>query len=211
MSLVEDDTLMRSMLCEIIGAQQGMRVAASVATVREAKELIVPGSTDVVLMDIELEDGNGVALSVQLQRRDPRLRILLLSSHNVITLVRSMQGAVPTPWSYLSKKSSLTAEILIRALAATARGQVVLDPELTRASIPRHGTELAGLTDPQLDVLRLVAQGFSNSAVARLLALSPKTVESHLTAIYRALGLDGDETNNRVSAVLTFLQQSTRP
>lgn len=211
MSLVEDDALMRSMLCDLIGVQHGMRVVASVATVREAKESITPGSADVVLMDIELEDGNGVALAVQLQRRDPRLRILLLSSHNVITLVRSMQGAVPTPWSYLSKKSSLTAGILLRAISATARGQVVLDPELTRASIPRQGTALATLTDPQLDVLRLVAQGFSNTAVARLLALSPKTVESHLTTIYRVLGLDSDETNSRVSAVLAFLQQSTRP
>jgi DNA-binding NarL/FixJ family response regulator len=125
-------------------------------------------------------------------------------------LVLSVRSQVSRPWSYLSKRSSLDRETLVRAVVATAWGHVVLDPTLMRRSRPTDDSRLSGLTEAQMGVLRLVAEGFSNHAVADLLGLSTRSVENHLVAIYKQLGVGAGDTNPRVSAVLTFLQQSSR-
>jgi DNA-binding NarL/FixJ family response regulator len=98
----------------------------------------------------------------------------------------------------------------VQAVVATAQGRVVLDPELVAQSQPRAGTDVAELTAAQLQVLRLVADGLSNQAVAERLKISPRSVESHLLAIYRRFGIEGGEANRRVAAVLRFLRETGR-
>lgn len=208
--IVEDEALMRSVLADILAAEPNVTVVHVADGFEQGRELITPGSVDIVVVDVDLGDGNGVALSVQLQRADPRLSVLLLSSHDVMDLVLSVRSQVARPWSYLSKRTSLDRTTLVRAVVATARGQVVLDPSLMRRSRPAVDTRLSGLTESQMAVLRLVAEGFSNQAAAELLGISPRSVENHLVAIYRQLGVSSGESNPRVSAVLAFLQQSSR-
>jgi DNA-binding NarL/FixJ family response regulator len=208
--IVEDESLMRSVLHDILGSEPRIEVVHAASGFEDARAAIVPGSVDVVVADVDLGDGNGVALAVMLQRADPRLSVLLLSGHDVMDLVLSVRAQVPRPWSYLSKRSSLDRETLVRAVVATARGHVVLDPTLMRRSRPAVDSGLSGLTEAQLTVLRLVSEGFSNHAVAELLGLSTRSVENHLVAIYKQLGVGAGDTNPRVSAVLTFLQQSSR-
>ncbi len=208
--IVEDEALVRTVLAGILDAEPGISVVHVASGYEEARELIAPQSIDVALVDVDLGEGNGVALSVILQRADPRLGIVLLSAHDVMDLVVSVQHQVPRPWSYLSKRSALSKDLLVRALAATARGQVVLDPTLAKRAAPQDDTPLAALTESQISVLRLVAQGFSNAAVAGLLGLSPRSVESHLLGIYKMLGIASGDTNPRVTAVLAFLQQTSR-
>jgi DNA-binding NarL/FixJ family response regulator len=147
---------------------------------------------------------------VQLQRANPRLGVLLLSSHDVMDLVLSVRTRGSRPWSYLSKRSSLDRETLIRAVVATGQGQVVLDPSLVRRSEPTQDSPLGSLTEAQLGVLRLTSEGFSNQTIGELLGVSSRSVENHLSAIYRQLGVSATETNPRVTAVLAFLQQSSR-
>jgi DNA-binding NarL/FixJ family response regulator len=169
-----------------------------------------PGSIDLVLMDVALGEGNGVALGVSMQRAYPDLVVMLLSSHDVMDLVLSIRGNVPHPWSYLSKRSSVTRDVLFRAIEAAASGEVILDPELTERSTPRAGTPVSQLSNAQMQVLRLVAQGFSNATAAELLGLSRRSVENHLQAIYRLLGITSHDASPRVAAVLQFLQQTSR-
>jgi DNA-binding NarL/FixJ family response regulator len=209
-AIVEDESLMRSVLTDILGSDPGIQVVHAVEGFESARASIAPGSIDLVLADVDLGDGNGVALAVQLQRADPRLGVLLLSSHDVMDLVLSVRTRGSRPWSYLSKRSSLDRETLLRAVVATGQGQVVLDPNLVRRSEPTQDSPLASLTDAQLGVLRLVSEGFSNQTVGELLGVSPRSVENHLGAIYRHLGVAASESNPRVTAVLAFLQQSSR-
>ncbi|HEY0187342.1 MAG TPA: response regulator transcription factor [Cellulomonas sp.] len=208
--IIEDEALMRSVLADILGAEPCITVVHTADGAEQGREVITPGSVDVVVVDVDLGDGNGVALAVQLQKADPRLNVLLLSGHDVMDLVLSVRSQVTRPWSYLSKRTSLNRTTLVRAVVATARGQVVLDPSLMRRSKPVTDTRLAGLTESQMAVLRLVAEGFSNQAAADLLGISSRSVENHLVAIYRQLGVSTGEANPRVSAVLTYLQQSSR-
>ena len=209
-SIVEDETLMRGMLEETLAAQQGLRVVHSVAGVQEARLLITPGTSDVALLDVNLPDGNGVSLGLQLQRADPQLAIMLLSSEDVMGLFTSVQAQVSRPWSYLSKRSSFARDVLVRAVTATAQGTVVLDPYLVQRSTPRAETALAELTPAQFGVLRLVAEGWSNQSVAEHLGINERSVESHLQAIYQRLGLTDSGHNRRVAAVLAFLEQTGR-
>ncbi|HLS93282.1 MAG TPA: hypothetical protein VK015_07180, partial [Microbacterium sp.] len=111
------------------------------------------------VLDVNLGDGNGVALGLELQRKDPRIAIMLLSSNDVMGLFLSVQDEGSEPWSYLSERSSFARDVLIGAIAAAADGEVVIDPTLVRRSQPRAGTEVAGLTPAQFGVLRLVAEG----------------------------------------------------
>ncbi|MDR1825196.1 MAG: response regulator transcription factor [Bifidobacteriaceae bacterium] len=208
--IVEDEELLRSMLVDLVNSHEDMQVVASAGGAAEARDLITPGAVDIVLMDVALGDGNGVALGVSLQRSDPNLIVLLLSSHDVMDLVVSIRSNVPRPWSYLSKRSSVTKDVLYRSIKAAAQGGVILDPELTERSAPREGTAVSQLSNAQIQVLRLVAQGFSNATVAELLGLSRRSVENHLQAIYRTLGITSQDASPRVAAVLQFMQQTAR-
>jgi DNA-binding NarL/FixJ family response regulator len=209
--IVEDEGLLRSMLTELVNEHPAMTVVGQASGVGGARSAIPDGAADLILMDVELGDGNGVALGVAMQRANPRLVIVLLSSHDVMELVLSIRDNVPRPWSYLSKRSSVTPDVLYRSVEAAAAGEVILDPELMDRSSPREGTPLASLSRAQLQVLRLVAQGFSNASVAELLGLSRRSVENHLQAIYGTLGISSSEASPRVAAVLQFMRQTSRP
>ncbi|MDR0483131.1 MAG: response regulator transcription factor [Cellulomonadaceae bacterium] len=208
--IVEDEALMRDMLVERLTAQEGIRVVHAVPGVTEARLVFAPGAVDVALLDVNLPDGNGVALGVQLQRQDPHIAIVLLSSEDVMGLFTTVQEEASRPWSYLSKRSSFTPDVLTHAVVATAAGHVVLDPYLVQRSEPRAGSAIADLTPAQFGVLRLVAEGLSNQAAAERLGINTRSVESHLKSIYQRLGIDGDGSNRRVAAVLSFLEQTGR-
>ncbi|MFC8597897.1 response regulator [Isoptericola sp. NPDC057191] len=209
-AVVEDEAMMRGLVLALLQGHPGTEVVADAAGQSAALEVIVPGAADVAVLDIELEDGNGIALGRTLQERDPEVRILIVSSHNLLALVRSISAGAPTPWSYLSKRSSAQPGQLIRAISAVAKGRVVIDPALVSRSVPRSDTPLARLSAAQFRVLQLVAEGRGNGAVARELEITPKAVEAQLTGIYKLLDLP-DGANTRVAAVLEFLNQSVRP
>lgn len=209
-SIVEDEELVRGLLEQALTAEESVRVVHSVPGAQEAQLLITPGSTDVAILDVKLPDGNGVALGLQLQRADPELVVVLLSSEDVMGLFTTVQDEAPRPWSYLSKRSSFTRDVLVTAVRAAAEGKVVIDPYLLDRSTPRAGSLVAGLTPAQFRVLRQVAEGLSNRAVAEELHLTERSVESHLLAVYKQLGIDSGRSNRRVAAVLAFMAQTGR-
>lgn len=205
MGLVVDEALSRAMLAAVLGSDARVVVVHAAAGCEEARARIQPQSVDVLVVDAELGDGNGVALSVQLQRRDPRLTVLLLSAHDVTDLVLSVRPQVPRPWSHISRRTCTDVGTLVQAVVATAHGHVVLDAGAARGA-GRRADALGDLTEARTAVLRLVAQGLSNGAVARLLGLSPRSVENHLGAVYRAIGAAGPDVNPRTTAVLAYRQ-----
>lgn len=205
--IVVDEALGRSALAAVLDADPRITVVHAVGTCARARAVIAPQTVDVLVVDAALPDGNGVALGVVLQRADPRMGVLLLSAHDVPDLVLSVRTHVPRPWSHLSRTGGADASALVRAVVATAHGQVVLDggPGGRQPHPPED--PLATLTEARMAVLRLVAQGLSNRSVGRLLGLSPRSVENHLAAVYRALGVTGEDVNPRVTAVLALRER----
>lgn len=210
-AVVEDQDLYRQMLVGIVRAHPTTTLVASAGGASEARRTIVPAQVDVVVMDVELTDGNGLTLGLAMRRENPRLGVVLISSYDVMDLVLGLPDDVAGRWSYLSKMSSLSAQTLVRVLWGTARGDTILDPELVRRSKARRGSSLLGLTPRQFEVLQLISQGFSNRATAERLSLSVRSVEGHLKCIYDTLQISNDgEVSPRVSATIAFLRETSR-
>lgn len=210
-AIVEDQPLFRSMLEHTLGQAGGFEIPVSVGTVTDAARAIKPDSVDVAVLDINLPDGNGIALGVTLRRTQPNLGILLLSAHDAMDLLLDLPKDVATGWSYLSKTSSTTEQTLVQAIRGTAQGATILDPALLDRMTPRAGSSVAQLTDRQYEVLRLVAEGLSNSGIGERLGITEKSVQNHINAIYGAMGIDTDPARNpRVSAALRLLEETGR-
>lgn len=208
-AVVEDHTLFRSMLDHIITTTDGLDLAVSCATVTQARTLITPGSTDVALLDVDLPDGNGIALGVLLCRADPNIKVVLLSAQDAIGLMLDLPRDVAGTWSYLSKTSTNDSDTLVAAIRLAAAGGSTLDPELLRRMRPRVGTKVAELTTRQYEVLRLLASGLSNGGIARELVITEKSVQNHVYAIYATLGIDASpELNPRVTAALRLIEET---
>lgn len=209
--IVEDQPLFRSMLELTLGSAPDLRVVCAVGTVREASAALRPGATDVVVLDIDLPDGNGIALGVTLRRHQPALGILLLSAHDAMDLLLDLPPDVGSGWSYLSKTSSTSTGTLVGAVRAAAAGRTTLDPVLLDRMTPRAGSAVSRLTDRQYAVLRLLAQGLSNAGIGETLHITEKSVQNHINTIYGALGIDADPARNpRVSAALRLLEETGR-
>jgi DNA-binding NarL/FixJ family response regulator len=211
LGIVEDQPLFRSMLEFTLSNVEDIVVEAAVGTVREAERRLTPGAVDVALLDIDLPDGNGIALGVVLRRKQPGLGILLLSAQDSMDLLLDLPPDVRNGWSYLSKTSSTSTEILVAAVRASAAGQTTLDSALIDRKLPRAGTAVARLTDRQYAVLRLLAQGRSNVGIGEALGITEKSVQNHINAIYSILEIDAAPTRNpRVSAALRLLEETGR-
>lgn len=210
-AIVEDQPLFRSMLELTLGAAPGLEVVLAVSTVTDARRGLRPGVADVVILDIDLPDGNGIALGVMLRRDQPDLGILLLSAQDAMDLLLDLPADITAGWSYLSKTSSTSTEALVAAVRATAEGRTILDPVLLDRMTPRVGTSVARLTDRQYDVLRLLSQGSSNAGIAASLGITEKSVQNHINAMYAVLGIDADPTRNpRVTAALRLIEETGR-
>ena len=208
-AIVEDQPLFRSMLERSFGDAGGFEVVTALGSVTEARAVLSPGLVDVVVLDIDLPDGNGIALGVTLRRSQPQLGILLLSAHDAMDLLLDLPREGAHGWGYLSKTSTTSESTLLHAVRAAAAGETVLDPALLERVAPRAGSSVARLTQRQYTVLRLLAQGLSNAGIAAQLGITEKSVQNHVYAVYTTLGIDTDPARNpRVSAALRLLEET---
>ncbi|WP_036284028.1 response regulator [Microbacterium luticocti] len=205
--LVEDQALYRSLLGDLIRREDGFALVAATGSVAEARMLAATRPVDVLLLDIELPDGNGFALGRSLRTARPELGVVLLSAHDMMDLLLALPESDRRGWSYLSKVSSTSRQTLLRALRLSADGGSMLDPDLVAGLTPRRGSALAELTARQLAALRLLAQGLSNAAIAREMGISAHSVDNLLNGVYTTLGVrDDGDLNSRVAAALHLVR-----
>jgi len=145
---------------------------------------------ELVLLDLMLPDAVGMGALEAFGREHPALPVMVLSSSESPDAVRAALalGAM----GYVAK--SANPETLLAALRLVLSGEVYVPPFMVHAPTPP--TPAGALTERQVDVLRLLADGIANKEIAYRLGLSEKTVKSHLTAIFRTLGV-----SNRAQAV----------
>jgi DNA-binding NarL/FixJ family response regulator len=197
------------MLASTLASSARLEIVAVAAGVAAARTAIDARATDVALLDIQLGDGSGIDLGVELRSANPNIGILLLSATDAMHALLDLPRSVSQGWSYLSKTSSLSLPTLIRAIEYTAEGRTVLDPEIVANRRPRRGSGLSRLSPRQFEVLQLLAEGLSNAGIASRLGLAPRSVDNHINAIYAELGLgSGGVSNPRVGAALRFIEES---
>jgi DNA-binding NarL/FixJ family response regulator len=208
--IVEDHSLFLQLISSALNEVDDFEIVATADNVAEAKKWFQPENLDVVILDIELPDGNGVGLGITMRRYNPKLGIVLLSDRDMLELILGLPQDERNGWSYLTKSATKSIDSLAAAIRATARGETVIDSSLVNRSQARPGTGVASLTNRQFEVLRAVARGDSNQTIATNLGIAVNSVGNHLIAIYDALGIP-EGKNARVAAVLDFLQDTTRP
>jgi DNA-binding NarL/FixJ family response regulator len=204
--VVEDEPLMASLLADVLIANGfSVRIASDVLAARkEVKEFDPDGA----LIDISLGDGpSGLDLAHVLSKQRPDIALLILTKHADGRAAGSEPGQIPESCGFLRKDRVRDTEYLLAQLESvlTDRAHEVRD-DLDDAH------PLSKLTPRQLEVLRLMAMGYTNEFIAQYTESSLSSVERWVMQVFRALGLDSrGPVNPRVEAVRIFIASSSMP
>ncbi|MFF2371670.1 response regulator [Agromyces sp. NPDC058110] len=205
----EDSALFREGLAALL-ASAGHEIVGRASTGPAAVAQVRAHRPDVVVLDIRMPSADeGVAAAIEIREWSPPTPVLLLSQHietrRTVELVSS--GAI----GYLLKDRVLDVDEFLNALDRVAGGGTALDPEVVRRLlVSAKSTVLDGLTPREREVLALMAEGRSNTAIGQHLYLSARTVETHISNIFAKLDLhESADDHRRVLAILTYLEAGT--
>ena len=202
--VADDHTMFRQGLKQLLETQPDMQVVGEAGDGSEAVEKAVALQPDVVLVDINMPGVNGVMAIRQISEKCPKARCI------VITMYRRdrylFEAIKAGAYGYLLKDAD--AADLLRAIRSVRRGEALVDPSIAAKLLEefRRPDPGAGpgeeLTQRDLEVLRLVAQGLNNSEIAERLFISDKTVRNRLSVVFQKLHL-----GNRTEAALYALRE----
>jgi DNA-binding NarL/FixJ family response regulator len=172
---------------------------------------------DAAVLDIRMPPTyrtEGIVAAQQIRQTHPHVGVVILSQYSDPEYALELLQEGSSRVAYLLKERLADHVRLVGAIREVVAGGSVLDPKvidsLMEAQRRRSRSRLHGLTEREHEVLALMASGRNNAAIARELALTERAVEKHINSIFHRLGLSGEmDINQRVSAVLFFLQRST--
>ena len=208
----EDSVLLREGAARILEGA-GIEVAGQAGDAEELLRKVRAHKPDVAIVDIRMPPDNtddGLRAAATIRAELPGTGILVLSQyveeHYAVDLLSAGSEGV----GYLLKDRIAEVDRLVDAVRRVADGGSVLDPEVVAEMLGRRRAEgpLDTLTEREREVLKAMAEGQTNRAIAAELFVSERAVERHVTAIFQKLGLsDGDGGHRRVLAVLAYLRQ----
>jgi DNA-binding NarL/FixJ family response regulator len=212
--IAEDNFLVREGTRKLLEDSGEIEVLAAVGDADELHKAVRRLHPDVVLTDIRMPPGHhmeGIDAAHTLRAEHPHLGVAVLSQHTDESYAFALLHDGAAGLAYLLKDRLGDLDDLVRALREVARGGSVIDPEVVDALVARRtrtsSSPLASLTPRELDVLREMAQGKTNSGIENALHLSTSTIEKHVNSIFDKLGLTEEPVHRRVTAVLTYLHQ----
>ncbi|MGI5247022.1 response regulator [Dactylosporangium sp. CA-139066] len=209
--VADDAVLLREGLVRLL-TESGHEVLAAVGDGPSLVEAVVAHRPDVAIVDVRMPPSHtdeGLRAAVEARARVPKTPILVLSQYVEVSyaddLLADRAGAV----GYLLKDRVSEVAEFLDAMERVAAGATVLDPEVVGQLLVRRRRDdpLRSLTPREREVLGLMAEGRSNTAIARKLVVTDGAVEKHVKNIFTKLDLPpDDEQHRRVLAVLTYLQ-----
>lgn len=209
--LVEDHVLVREGTKELLDQEEDLEVVAEAGDGEEAVQLASSKKPDVVIMDIAIPKLNGIEATRQIKDDHPEIAVLVLTAYDDDQYVFAFLEAGAA--GYLLK--DVRSDDLVRAIRSVYAGESVLHPAVARKVVGyfsqsekalkgRHEPEeeFGGLTEREMEVMKLAAKGLTNRGIASELMISDRTVQSHLSHVFRKLGV-----GSRTEAVLHALRQ----
>jgi len=208
--IAEDLFLLREGLSHLV-KQHGFEIAEAVDNGPALLRALLDQKPDVAIIDVRLPptySDEGLRAALEARRQVPGLPVLVLSQHVEQLYARELLADQAGGVGYLLKDRVFTDEQFFDALNAVAHGGTVMDPEVVAKLLARPSNQMpvTRLTDREREVLALMAEGRSNSAIAQRLFVTEKAVSKHCTSIFIKLDLPpSDDDNRRVLAVLAYL------
>ena len=207
----EDDVLLREGIARILTGA-GLDVVARSGDADDLLRRALAYRPDVVVTDVAMPprgEDDGLQAAMELRRREPGVGVLILSQYCEPAYVMQIVGDRPEGVGYLLKERVGDIAAFVDAVTRVAGGGSALDPEVVARMLGHHvrGDPVHRLTPGERAVLAAMAEGKSNLGIAQTLIIGQASVEKHVTAIFRKLGLAAADTEHRrVQAVLTYLR-----
>ncbi|MFF4225336.1 response regulator transcription factor [Streptomyces sp. L500] len=210
--LAEDLFLLRDGLVRLLEAY-GFEIAAAVASGPELTRALAEERPDVAVVDVRLPPSftdEGLQCALAARRATPGLPVLVLSQHVEQLYARELLADGSGGVGYLLKDRVFDAEQFVDAVRRVAAGGTAMDPQVISQLLTRREKDrpMAGLTPREREVMELMAQGRSNTAIAERLTVTERAIAKHTSNIFGKLALPvSDDDNRRVLAVLAYLDR----
>jgi DNA-binding NarL/FixJ family response regulator len=209
--IAEDAAIMRDGLTQTL-TRRGHEVVAAVADATALREAVHTHLPDVAIIDVRMpptHTDEGLRAAQSIHADHPGVGVLVFSQYIETRSAAELFARAPAGVGYLLKDRVADVSDFIEAISRVAQGGTVLDPEVVRQLLraSRRTDSLGTLTPREREVLSLMAQGRSNTAIADALTISPRVVEKHVASIFAKLGLPpSDNDNRRVIAAVKYLE-----
>lgn len=210
--VIADDVLLTREGIASVLREGGVGVVGEASDGQELLRLVAQVEPDVAVVDIRMPPSHtdeGLQAALRIRTDHPNVGVLVLSQYLDASYAMRLLEAHPEKVGYLLKERVFDAATLVDAVARIDAGDVVVDPTIVSGIFGRRRRvdPLEELSEREREVLALIAEGVANRAIAGRLFITERTVEAHVTSIFRKLRLpDVADVNRRVLAVLEFLR-----
>jgi DNA-binding NarL/FixJ family response regulator len=210
--IAEDSVLLREGIARLL-TDAGHTVVARVGDGPGLVAAIEEHRPQISIVDVRMPPSfrdEGLRAALEARRRVPGTAVLVLSQYVEEQYASELLESGAEGVGYLLKDRVADVADFLRAVRQVASGGTVLDPEVVAQLVVRRrrNDRLEALTEREREVLALMAEGRSNSAIAETLVVSDGTVEKHVSSIFSKLGLEpGESSHRRVLAVLAYLRE----
>lgn len=209
--IVDDQEVIREAFGMLLSAEPSVDLVGALADGESAIQMVPVLKPDVAIMDVKMPGLNGISAAQRIRELYPEVGIILLSAYDDSEYIREFLKDDPRGKSYLLKHTLGTMDELIRTIHDVAAGRTVLDPIMVEKLTSQKGisenSPLKDLTKRELEVLALMAKACTNSTIASILYIQPRTVEHHINSIFSKLGIAPESGQHaRVQAVLAYLK-----
>ena len=209
--IAEDQTLLREGLSRLFDSG-GHEVVAAVDNADRLRAGVAEHAPDLAVVDIRMPPtfkDEGIRAARWIREAHPEVGVLVLSQH--VESAGAVDLVTTGGFGYLLKDRVLDVDEFLEAAQRVANGGSALDPHVVASLVGRERNALGALTDREREVLALMAEGLTNSAIARRLVLTERTVEGHVRSVLMKLDLpEGEGAHRRVLAVITYLRTAER-
>jgi DNA-binding NarL/FixJ family response regulator len=214
--VAEDEYLVREGLRRLLETSDGFEVASTCSDLDSLLEAVEVEQPDVVLTDIRMPPSHtdeGIQAAARLRETNPDVGVVVLSQHAVPAYVLALLEGGCERRAYLLKERVNDLDHLVAAIHAVAEGDSVFDPKVVETLVAENArsdaSPLNELTPRERDVLREMAEGKNNAAIAGALFLTERSVEKVIHSIFLKLDLRWETTvHKRVKAVVLYLAES---
>jgi DNA-binding NarL/FixJ family response regulator len=207
--IADDAVLLREGAARLL-EDAGFDVVGQAGDAEDLMRKVRAHKPDVAIIDVRMPPDNsddGLRAALSIREELPEVGILLLSQYVEDRYIGELLAGGTEGIGYLLKDRVGEVERFTEAVQRVGRGGSVLDPEVVAQMVGRREEPLSELTEREREVLALMAEGYSNRAIAETIFVSERAVERHVTAIFSKLGLEATgQEHRRVLAVLRYLR-----